>query len=86
MFSICTLNILFIMFISMLQAQKELIYIPWPLDPAINITYEREGNQIQVEEIPMTLEPIGAAFIFIFGLIMILQLVGMLLHRWQTGE
>ena len=42
-FSFFMLNAIFVLVVFMLQQQKQLIFIRWPLDPDINVTYSNEN-------------------------------------------
>ncbi len=45
-FSFFMLNAIFVLVVFMLQQQKELIFIRWPLDPQINVTFSNDKVKI----------------------------------------
>uniref|UniRef100_A0A5S6QWL1 chitin synthase n=1 Tax=Trichuris muris TaxID=70415 RepID=A0A5S6QWL1_TRIMR len=78
-------NSLLILVIYLLQINKELLSIRW--NPGRNYTVIKWEpsltKYISVQE-PLKLEPIGFTIILFLSLILVVQVLGMLLHRWQT--
>ncbi|CDW54512.1 chitin synthase [Trichuris trichiura] len=78
-------NSLLILVIYLLQINKELLSIRW--NPAQNYTvikWEPSLTKYITVQEPLKLEPIGFTIILFLSLILVVQVVGMLLHRWQT--
>ncbi|CAG9533278.1 unnamed protein product [Cercopithifilaria johnstoni] len=80
-------NTVFIITVLLLQLQKNCIHIEWPLGPRYNHTVIPCKTDIR-EPIWMVtrlqLEPIGLVFLLFFMSILIIQFIGMLLHRFGT--
>lgn len=64
------LNGVFVITLYVLQSNTATLYVPWPCD-------DKHGNNI-------TLDPLGFTFLVMFGLLMVVQIVGMLMHRTTT--
>ncbi|KHJ45931.1 Chitin synthase [Trichuris suis] len=80
-------NSLLILVIYLLQINKELLSIRW--NPAQNYTvikWEPSLTKYITVQEPLKLEPIGFTIILFLSLILVVQVVGMLLHRWQTVQ
>ena len=77
-------NALFILVVFLLQLNKDILHINWPFGVRENITFVPETNEIRIEKEYLEMEPIGLVFVVFFGLILIIQLVGMLFHRFGT--
>uniref|UniRef100_A0A0R3RRN4 chitin synthase n=1 Tax=Elaeophora elaphi TaxID=1147741 RepID=A0A0R3RRN4_9BILA len=80
-------NTVFIIVVLLLQLQKDCIHIEWPLGPRYNHTVipcstdSREPVWVVTR---LQLEPIGLVFLLFFMSILVIQFVGMLLHRFGT--
>ncbi|UYV85169.1 chs1 [Cordylochernes scorpioides] len=79
-------NAIFMVTIMLLQMNKEQLSLSWPVGGDYNITFFPMGNNIQIEElhVPLKIEPIGFVFAMCFFVILFIQFVGMLLHRFGT--
>jgi len=84
-------NSMWIAAIFMLQNSQDALNIPWRLGPTVNnITFEstmtpgQDSNNVFVNKEYSKLEPLGFFFVITFIFIMIIQFVGMLLHRLMT--
>ena len=77
-------NALFILIVFLLQLNKDALNVEWPLGIKTNITYIEETSEVLITNEPLRLEPIGLVFVFFFGLILIIQFVAMLFHRFGT--
>jgi len=77
-------NALFILIVFLLQLNKDALNVEWPLGIKTNITYIEETSEVLISNEPLRLEPIGLVFVFFFGLILIIQFVAMLFHRFGT--
>jgi chitin synthase len=88
-FTFTMANLIWVLGISMMQTNKDMMSIKWPLDPKYNISYNSEaeqGPQIDMITNALILEPIGLFFMVVFLGILTLQLIGMLMHRWTNGK
>ncbi|KAK6103545.1 Chitin synthase family protein [Brugia pahangi] len=80
-------NVVFIIIVLLLQLQKDCIHIEWPLGPRYNHTIIPCNTDIREPIWVVTrlqLEPIGLVFLLFFMSILIIQFIGMLLHRFGT--
>jgi len=83
-FSFMMLNAIFVIIVFLLQLNKDKIHINWPLGIKTNITYDQTTDEIHISKEYLQLEPIGLVFVFFFALILIIQFVAMLFHRFGT--
>ncbi|GFU39413.1 chitin synthase chs-2 [Nephila pilipes] len=83
-FGVLMLNSLFILIVFLLQMQKETLHIDWPLGGKANITYVAMLDEIKIQMTFLELEPINLVLVFFFTLILIIQFVAMLFHRFET--
>lgn len=83
-FGVLMLNALFILIVFLLQMQKETLHLEWPLSSRgkANITYIDHLNEIRIDLDYLKLEPINLVLVFFFTLILVIQFVGMLFHRF----
>lgn len=83
-FAFFMLNALFVLVIFLLQLSKDQLHINWPLGVKANITYDPDHLTITITKEYLELEPIGMLFILFFGVILIIQFIAMLFHRFGT--
>ena len=83
-FAFFMLNALFILVVFLLQLNKDILHVDWPLGVRENITINPETNEYIVEKEYLEMEPIGLVFVVFFAVILIIQFVGMLFHRFGT--
>jgi len=83
-FAFFMLNALFILVVFILQLNKDILHVDWPYGVKENITFIPETNEIRIDKEYLEMEPIGLVFVVFFGLILIIQIVGMLFHRFGT--
>ncbi|KAG0723346.1 Chitin synthase chs-2 [Chionoecetes opilio] len=83
-FSFTMLNAIFVLIVFLLQLNKDVIHIEWPLGVKTNITFIEATNEVLIHQEHLQLEPIGLVFVFFFALILIIQFVAMLFHRFGT--
>ncbi|CAG2111939.1 unnamed protein product [Medioppia subpectinata] len=83
-FAFFMLNALFVLVVFLLQLNKEILHIDWPLGVRENITINPDTNEYIVDKEYLELEPIGLVFVVFFGTILVIQFVGMLFHRFGT--
>ena len=83
-FAFFMLNALFILVVFLLQLNKDILHVDWPFGVKENITFVPETNEIKIEKEYLEMEPIGLVFVIFFGFILVIQLIGMLFHRFGT--
>lgn len=83
-FAFFMLNALFVLVVLLLQLNKDVLHVDWPFGVRENITFVPETNEIRIEKEYLEMEPIGLVFVVFFGLILVIQLIGMLFHRFGT--
>lgn len=83
-FSFTMMNSIFVVIVFFLQLNKDTIHINWPLGIKTNITFVAENTQVLIAKEYLELEPIGLVFVFFFAIILVVQFVAMLLHRFGT--
>jgi chitin synthase len=77
-------NAVFILVIFLLQLNQNLIYIHWPLGANTKIFFDESANEVIIERVYLQLEPIGLAFVSTFGVILVIQFIAMVIHRFST--
>nr|CAD2147597.1 unnamed protein product [Meloidogyne enterolobii] len=86
-------NSVFIIVVLILQLQKDCLHIEWPLGPLVNQTrvqcggggsgdFDPEGEEWVMSR--LQLEPMGFVFIVFFLVILFIQFLAMLFHRFGT--
>ncbi|GAB6026597.1 hypothetical protein CHUAL_013009 [Chamberlinius hualienensis] len=83
-FAFFMFNALFILIVFLLQLNKDNLYINWPLGAKTNITWNDETKTITIVKEYLHLEPIGFVFVIFFAIIIVIQFVAMLFHRFGT--
>ncbi|XP_050718353.1 chitin synthase chs-2-like isoform X1 [Eriocheir sinensis] len=83
-FSFTMMNAIFVLIVFLLQLNKDVIHIDWPLGVKTNITFVEATSEVLISQEHLQLEPIGLVFVFFFALILIIQFVAMLFHRFGT--
>ncbi|XP_044267838.1 chitin synthase chs-2 isoform X2 [Tribolium madens] len=83
-FAFFMFNALFVLVVFLLQLNKDQIHVKWPLGVRTNITYIEETSEVHISKEYLQLEPIGLVFVFFFALILVIQFVAMLFHRFGT--
>lgn len=83
-FAFFMLNALFVLIVFLLQLSKDKLHIKWPLGVKTNLTFIEETQEVIIHKEYLQLEPIGLVFVFFFALILIIQFVAMLFHRFGT--
>ncbi|CAG9817347.1 unnamed protein product [Phaedon cochleariae] len=79
-----TLNSLFVLVIFLLNIQQDVLHLNWPLDPKFNFTYYTDQNEIIIQKTNLQLQPIGFVFLLTFAALMLIQFLGMFVHRFGT--
>lgn len=83
-FAFVMLNALFVLIVFLLQLNKENLHIQWPMNAKNTISYDVGNNEVTITREYLELEPIGLLFVLFFGVILVIQFVAMLVHRWAT--
>lgn len=78
------LNALYVLTILLLQHHKDKLHICWPLGAVYVMSYVKEFDVITIDRDTKYIEPIGLVFVVFFATILLLQLSGMLAHRFHT--
>lgn len=75
-------NALFVLIILLLQLNKEFLHVTWPFNVKNNILFDKQEITIQREY--LELEPISLLFVLFFGVVLVIQFIAMLFHRFAT--
>ncbi|KAK4876419.1 hypothetical protein RN001_012841 [Aquatica leii] len=78
------INAIFVLIVFLLTLKKDLLHVNWPLDIKYNFTYMNDRREIQLNEMPLELEPIGFVFLIFFFSLLVVQFIAMLFHRFST--
>ncbi|GJQ87500.1 hypothetical protein Trydic_g10258 [Trypoxylus dichotomus] len=78
------INTLFVLIVTILSMNQDIIYIKWPLGYSVNFTYMNDINLVQIEKTYLQLEPTGMTFLVVFALLIFIQFIGMFVHRFKT--
>ncbi|XP_065090221.1 chitin synthase chs-2-like [Ochlerotatus camptorhynchus] len=83
-FAFVMANALFVLVIFLLQLNKKDLHIQWWFNAKNTISFDESTVEIVVRREYLEIEPIGLVFVFFFGLILVIQFVAMLMHRFGT--
>lgn len=83
-FAFVMINTLFVLIVFLLQLKKEYLHIQWPFNAKNYITYDSSIHEIRIKREYLKLEPIGLLFVAFFGIILCVQFIAMLIHRFAT--
>ncbi|EFA04340.2 chitin synthase 1 isoform X1 [Tribolium castaneum] len=83
-FAFFMMNALFVLIVFLLTLKKDYLHIKWPFGVKTNITYDESTQEVHISKEYLQLEPIGLVFVFFFALILVIQFVAMLFHRFGT--
>ncbi|KAL6424393.1 hypothetical protein ACFW04_009877 [Cataglyphis niger] len=78
------INALFVLIVFLMQLNKSILHLQWPLGSKYNITYVAKRDEVHLTKEYLKLEPIGCLFIVAFISILSIQFVAMLFHRFGT--
>lgn len=78
------INAIFVLVIFLLQINKEMLHIKWPVAAKNTISYNDDTHEILIEREYLQLEPLGILFVAFFGVVLLIQFVSMLKHRFGT--
>jgi chitin synthase len=77
-------NAIFVIIVFLMQLNKDALHLKWPFGIKTNITYNELTGDVYVSKEYLQLEPIGLVFVAFFALILIIQFIAMLFHRFGT--
>lgn len=77
-------NALFVLIVFLLQLNKEYLRVRWPLNVKNNIIFDQSTLEITIQRDYLNLEPISLLFVIFFGIVLCVQFVAMLFHRFAT--
>lgn len=77
-------NALFVLINLLLQLNKEYLQMAWPLNIKHNIIFDGNTMEIRIERDYLYLEPLSLLFVTFFGLVLFVQFIAMLFHRFAT--
>lgn len=83
-FAFCMGNAIFILIVFLLQLKKEDIHFVWPFNADNTIIFHEDVFEITIKREYLTLEPIGFMFVIFFGIVLAIQFIAMLIHRFKT--
>nr|XP_022916186.1 uncharacterized protein LOC111426064 [Onthophagus taurus] len=78
------INAIFVLVIFLLTVKKDDIHLNWPFNAKSNFTYNTGENEIIINKKYLELEPVGIVFLAMFFLVLIVQYIAMLIHRFGT--
>lgn len=78
------LNALFVLIVFLLQLNKNQLHVQWPFNAKNFISFESDSMEVIIRQEYLELEPIGLLFVLFFGVILFIQFIAMLVHRFGT--
>lgn len=83
-FAFVMLNSIFVLIVFLLQLKKDLLHIQWPYNAVNFIIFDASNEEVVIRREYLELEPIGLLFVLFFGVILMVQFIAMLMHRFST--
>ncbi|CAO1376539.1 unnamed protein product [Diamesa hyperborea] len=83
-FAFTMANALFVLIILLLQLNKEFLHVTWPYNVKNNIMFDKNSFEITIQREYLELEPISLLFVLFFGVVLVIQFIAMLFHRFAT--
>lgn len=77
-------NALFVLVVFLLQLNKQYLRVRWPLNVKNNIIFDQTTFEITIQREYLNLEPISLLFVIFFGVVLFVQFIAMLFHRFAT--
>lgn len=77
-------NALFVLVVFLLQLNKQYLHVRWPLNVKNNIIFDQDTFEINIQREYLNLEPISLLFVVFFGVVLFVQFIAMLFHRFAT--
>ncbi|XP_063978439.1 chitin synthase chs-2-like [Diachasmimorpha longicaudata] len=84
LFKFFMINGLFVVAVFVMQLNKDLLHLEWPLGKTYNVTFTEVEQTVHIAKGYLKLEPIGCLFIIAFVGILFVQFLAMLVHRFDT--
>lgn len=83
-FAFTMFNALFVLVVFLLQLNKQYLHVRWPLNVKNNIIFDQSTFEITIQREYLNLEPISLLFVLFFGVVLFVQFIAMLFHRFAT--
>lgn len=77
-------NALFVLIVFLLQLNKQYLHVRWPLNVKNTIIFDPDTFEITIQRDYLNLEPISLLFVVFFGVVLCVQFIAMLFHRFAT--
>jgi chitin synthase len=77
-------NALFVLIVFLLQLNKQYLKVKWPFDVQNEIVFDQATFEFTIRQEFTFLEPISMLFVGFFGIVLIVQFIAMLFHRFAT--
>lgn len=77
-------NSLFVLVVVLLQLNKQYLHVRWPFNVKNNIIFDQDTFEITIQREYLNLEPISMLFVVFFGIVLFVQFIAMLFHRFAT--
>ncbi|CAG7824713.1 unnamed protein product [Allacma fusca] len=77
-------NAVFVTALFLLQLNKDKLFFEWPLGGTHNFTYKAAEDEIELETAYLQLEPLGLLFVGFYAIVLVVQFIAMICHRWGT--
>lgn len=77
-------NALFVLIVFLLQLNKEYLHVRWPFDVHNEIMFDQASFEFTIRREYKNLEPISMLFVAFFGIVLVVQFLAMLFHRFAT--
>jgi chitin synthase len=77
-------NALFVLIVFLLQLNKQYLRVRWPFDVKNDIIFDQTTFEFSIRQTYTYLEPISMLFVGFFGIVLIVQFIAMLFHRFAT--
>jgi chitin synthase len=77
-------NALFVLIVFLLQLNKQYLNVRWPFNVENDIFFDQATFEFTIRREYIYLEPISMLFVAFFGVVLIVQFIAMLFHRFAT--
>jgi chitin synthase len=77
-------NALFVLIVFLLQLNKQYLHVRWPLNVENEISFDQTTFEFTIRRKFINLEPISMLFVLFFGVVLVVQFIAMLFHRFAT--
>jgi chitin synthase len=83
-FAFVMCNALFVLIVFLLQLNKQYLRMRWPFNVLNDINFDQATFEFTIRREYTYLEPISMLFVLFFGLVLVVQFIAMLFHRFAT--